>query len=128
MGGEIPHNPLRQRRSRVAAWHVGGDQRERVAAEPRDEIVRPTGLAQDERGANDHFIARGVAERLVEQSKAIEIEAHQREFLSRAGALLERAANRSLSARRFPTPVSGSRRAAASSAKRAIVRRASWLA
>ena len=53
-------------------------QSEFVAAQPGDEIGRPDGVAQERRGALQHFVARLVSELVVHRLEAIEVGVEQR--------------------------------------------------
>ena len=88
---------------------VAQDDRELVAAEPRDEVELADALPQQPADVGDELVADRVAEAVVDDLEAVEVEHQQRA----ASSLLARATpiTRSSSAskrRRLCSPVSGS--------------------
>jgi hypothetical protein len=80
------------------AAHVGQDQPELVAAQPRDRVVGAQGLAQALGDDAQHLVAGVVAEGVVHLLEAVEVRQHDRAPLGRAqralGAQAERLAVR----------------------------------
>ena len=96
---EDREQPLAERRRLVARFEPVPEQREVIAAQPRQQVLAPQRVTQPLGHRAQQRIAGGMAERFVHQLEAVQIDAQQRELRARArraedrlaGALAEQA-------------------------------------
>ena len=83
--------PLGQRDDAAVGARGLGQDRELVAAEPRDDVVRAAVLLDAARHRDQELVADGVAQAVVDQLEAVEVEEHHAEVARRVGVARARA-------------------------------------